>query len=331
MRGVTEDMTAPAPTPPTRQAFVYEQFGPPLDVLHLVERPVLPLGLKQLRVEMSLVPVNPSDLIPVTGAYAHRMQLPLVAGYEGVGRVVAAGPDHSALVGKRVLPLRAEGTWQTLVDCDAARAVPVPDDIPDLAAARGYINPLTALTMLRLWPVSGKTVLLSGAGSSCADYLGHWAFKQGAKRVIGIHRSDIHIARLKTLGIEPVSLGGQARIDAVARDTDVTFDALGGPVASRVLGLMGEGTRFIGYGLLSGKPVIAPAGYKAAFRRFHLRDHLAILSDRDWVASFDDLWPLVRSMTLPEVSIYPFVQWRRALAEAGRPGARKAILDFSGE
>ena len=324
-------MTAPAPTPPTRQAFVYEQFGSPLDVLRLAERPVLPLGLKQLRVEMSLVPVNPSDLIPITGAYAHRIQPPLVAGYEGVGRVVAAGPDHSALVGKRVLPLRGEGTWQTVVHCDVAHAVPVPDDIPDLVAARGYINPLAALTMLRLWPVSGKTVLLSGAGSSCADYLGHWAFKQGARRVVGIHRSDVHVARLKTLGIEPVSLGNQARIDAVARDADVTFDALGGPVASRILELMGKGTNFVGYGLLSGKPVIAPESYEAAFKRFHLRDHLATLSDRDWMASFDDLWPLLRSMTLPEVSIYPFTQWRRALAEAGRPGACKSILDFLGK
>ncbi|MAY60624.1 MAG: alcohol dehydrogenase [Rhizobiales bacterium] len=293
------------------------------------ELPVAELGAGRLRVAMSLVPVNPSDLIPMTGAYAHRIRLPAIAGYEGVGRVIAAGAGGSSLIGRRVLPLHGEGTWQTLVECNARHAVPVPDDVPDVLAARGYINPLAALIMLRLWPVKGRTVLLSGAGSSCADYLGFWALRQGAERVIGLHRSENRIARLKALGIEPVPLTDQVRIDRAARQADVTFDAIGGPVASRILGMMGEGASFVGYGLLSGEPVVAPPDLRAAFKRFHLRDHLAHLPDRDWAASFDDLWPLLRTMTLPEVHIHRFTEWRRALAEVGKRGARKPILDFS--
>ncbi|VDZ88844.1 alcohol dehydrogenase [Lelliottia amnigena] len=71
---------------------------------------------------MLFSPVNASDLIPMTGAYRHRTPLPAVAGYEGVG-VVTEGPPH--WLGKRVLPLRGQGTWQNSVDCPMALAVPV--------------------------------------------------------------------------------------------------------------------------------------------------------------------------------------------------------------
>ncbi|MFU1888403.1 alcohol dehydrogenase catalytic domain-containing protein [Bacillus wiedmannii] len=42
----------------------------------------------EVLVRMLVRPINPSDLIPVTGAYAHRIPLPNIPGYEGVGIVV---------------------------------------------------------------------------------------------------------------------------------------------------------------------------------------------------------------------------------------------------
>ena len=312
-----------------RRAFVYDRFGSPLDVLSLAERPVPELAEGRLRVSMSLVPVNPSDLIPVSGAYRHRMTLPGVVGYEGVGRVVGAVPDHSGLLGQRVLPLRGEGTWQTLVDCDARFAVLVPDDIPDDVAARAYINPLTALIMIEKWPVHGRHILLTGAGSSCANYIGRWALEMGAASVTGVYRSESRLDGLKALGIEPVHLSDQARIDAVSPAADVTFDALGGSVASRILAQMGTGATFVGYGLLTGQPVFAPDDLRAQFKRFHLRDHLAALSADEWQAGFAELWPRLRHADLPDVQIYPLSEWRSAIAETERPGSPKPLIDFT--
>ena len=40
---------------------------------------------------MLVRPINPSDLIPITGAYAHRIPLPNIPGYEGVGIVEDVG------------------------------------------------------------------------------------------------------------------------------------------------------------------------------------------------------------------------------------------------
>ncbi|MGU7802409.1 alcohol dehydrogenase, partial [Escherichia coli] len=97
---------------------------------------------------------------------------------------------------QRVLPLRGAGTWQRYLDIDPRWLVPVAEDIDDILAARGYINPLTAMLMLTRWPVAGKQVLLTAASSSCASLLGQWALAMGARSVSGIIRSPQHIARL---------------------------------------------------------------------------------------------------------------------------------------
>lgn len=93
-------------------AIVYDRYGPPAAVLTLKRLPLAPLAGGRVRVRMRFAPVNPSDLIPVTGAYRHRTRLPAVAGYEGLGEVVAAPYGSRLAAGQRVLPLRGGGTWQ---------------------------------------------------------------------------------------------------------------------------------------------------------------------------------------------------------------------------
>lgn len=87
-------------------AIVYDRYGPPAAVLTLKRLPLAPLAGGRVRVRMRFAPVNPSDLIPVTGAYRHRTRLPAVAGYEGLGEVVAAPYGSRLAAGQRVLPLR---------------------------------------------------------------------------------------------------------------------------------------------------------------------------------------------------------------------------------
>ncbi|HHL7218441.1 TPA: alcohol dehydrogenase, partial [Klebsiella pneumoniae] len=57
-------------------AIVYDRYGPPSAVLTLKRLPLAPLAGGRVRVRMRYAPVNPSDLIPVTGAYRHRTRLP---------------------------------------------------------------------------------------------------------------------------------------------------------------------------------------------------------------------------------------------------------------
>ncbi len=310
------------------KALIYRSFGSPIERLRLETAASPPPSPTRMRVAMTFAPVNPSDLIPITGAYAHRIRLPAVAGYEGVGRVVHAPDTHAALVGQRVLPLRGDGTWQTHVDCDPALAVPVPDTINDLVAARAYINPLAASTMLDAWPVAGKRVLLSGAGSACAELLGRWALERGAACVRGIHRSELRMHRLIACGIEPISIDDIRTVTAAAGDADLVFDALGGPVGSIVLDAMRERTVFIAYGLLSGQGIRPSGTPRARYERFHLRDSLATLSPDTWQRRFQRLWPALLRLDVPPVQVFALDDWRSAVEQTSRAGTAKPMLRF---
>jgi len=311
------------------QALWYRSFGPPADCLRLERAPLGERPASAIRVEMSVVPVNPSDLIPVTGAYRHRITLPSVAGYEGVGTVIETPPDYATLLGKRVLPLRGPGTWQTYVDCDPALAVPVPDDIDDIRAARAYINPLAAWTMLGAWPVTGKRVLLTAGGSVCADLLGQWARRQGAADVTAVYRSANRKAHLEDLAIVPVPLSDVSAIRDAAAAADLTFDALGGPIGTLILEAMGPGSRFISYGLLSGEPVTSSPGACADHLRFHLRDALAEMDAGTWQTQFRSLWPLLREAALPGTRTFPLARWKDALTDFATPGRPKPMIRFT--
>ncbi|MFZ5965486.1 zinc-dependent alcohol dehydrogenase family protein [Thalassococcus sp. BH17M4-6] len=301
-------------------ALRYAAFGDPRKVLRLESGTLPPVAPDALRIEMRYAPINPSDLIPITGAYSHLITPPMTAGYEGVGRVVSApaGSDHAS--GQRVLALRGAGTWQRFVDCDPAIAVPVPDDIPDTVAARAYINPLSALHLLRLWPVAGKHVMLTGAGSYIAALLAQWAYADGAASVTGVYRSPERLDWLRALGVQPLAERDSDRVVASARQADIVFDAVGGSLGSAVLGAMRSGTDCVGYGLLSGQPVLPPRGTLASHRRFHLRDVLRDMDAATWQDGFVRLWPRLRATRLPGTQEFEMARWREALDAFDAPG-----------
>ncbi|MGL4428863.1 MAG: zinc-dependent alcohol dehydrogenase family protein [Silvania sp.] len=300
-------------------ALCYRQFGEPESVLKAETAAKAPLNPGHLRVQMLLAPVNASDLIPITGAYRHRISLPAIAGYEGVGRVIAAPDDAAHLIGKRVLPLRGEGTWQQVVDCPAALAIPVPDTIPSPLAARAFINPLAAQLMLKLYPPRGKRVLLTAAGSDCAILLGQWAHRFGAREVFGIHRSPVHAARLQAMGIVPIAQHDSAAVQAVAADSDIVYDATGGEVAQAILNVMPATGEFICYGLLSGQPFSLQPHFPP-MRWFHIRNYLDALSPQAWQAEFDAIWSKMAESHYSDTIQLPFAAWQTALTDYRQAG-----------
>lgn len=311
------------------RALWYRSFGAPEEHLSLESKTLGKRPPDKLRVAMDLVPINPSDLIPITGAYRHRIALPAIAGYEGIGRVISGPPGTAHRVGARVLPVRGPGTWQDFVDCDAELAIAVPDDIDDHIAAQGYINPLAAWRMLERWPVDGKRILLTGAGSMCANLLGHWSRRFGACSVAGIYRSESRKMTLEALGVIPIALSDIPSIDAAASTADQVFDALGGQVASRILERLRPDACLISYGLLSGSPLTPAAGIGGRHLRFHLRDELARMNAETWRAQFQSLWPLIRSYPLfNHQRIYQVADWVEALQSSSKFDQPKPVLQF---
>lgn len=86
----------------------YYEFGNPLEVLKFENKTIKPPQAQEIIVRMLARPINPSDLIPIWGKYAHRISLPTIPGYEGVGIIEDVGPQFLKILSVNVYYLYEE-------------------------------------------------------------------------------------------------------------------------------------------------------------------------------------------------------------------------------
>jgi len=295
----------------TTRSLRYEAFGDPREVVRLHQSTVGDIPAGSALVRMRLCPVNPSDVIPVTGAYAHRVAPPQIAGYEGMGTVEAVRGTAPFRSGDRVLVTRHPGTWSEHLVVEHRKLIAVPAHIPDEVAARGSINPATCLLMLKKYPVAGKTVLVTGGGSTCALLLGEWARLHGAAGITIVVRSERARAVHAAGGARVVGVDEERELRTAAGSADIIFDGVGGLPGDRILASIRPDARFVSYGLLSGKP-LDERRFGPRLERFYLR--LAQdLADGVWRDLFVEIWRLLENVRLPEVELFPFENVRDAL------------------
>jgi NADPH:quinone reductase len=251
------------------KAIVFERFGEPRDVLQVRDVPAAEPGPGEVRVRMIASPVNPSDLMVVRGKYGRLPPLPATPGFEGVGKVEAAGPGFLRLLrglrpGRRVAVLNGRGgNWQEQVVVSARQAVPMPDDVPDDQAASFFVNPATALVMTR-WilnvPAAGW-LLQTAAGSA----LGRMVIRLGRHfgfRTINVVRRREQAEELRRLGGDEVICTAdenlQERVSAITRGAGVphAIDAVGGATALNVLQTLAPHGRLLVYGTLAAEPMM---------------------------------------------------------------------------
>ncbi|WP_429841902.1 zinc-dependent alcohol dehydrogenase family protein [Brevibacillus sp. FIR094] len=245
------------------QTVRYDQFGEPHEVLKVEQRLIEPLKQDEILVKMSARPINPSDVIPIRGAYKHRINLPAIPGYEGVGTVMDTGPfAPRSLIGKRVLPLRGEGTWQEYVKTPAELAIAVPNSIPDDIACRMYINPITTWVICNeTLKLSSHQVLIVNAANSAIGRLFIQLSALFGFRVIAIVRNARYTEELMQLGAWHVVDSSRVSIyDAIMSVTNgqgahASIDSIGGPDGLELAKSTRAGGIFLSLGLLSGVQV----------------------------------------------------------------------------
>lgn len=249
------------------KAIVFERFGEPREVLQVRDVPAPEPSSGEVRVRMTMSPINPSDLMTVRGQYGRLPTLPATPGFEGVGVVDAVGSGWLAKLrglkpGRRVAVLNGKGgNWQELVVLPAKQAVPVPDDLPDEQVAAFFVNPATALVMTqRVLQVSrGGWLLQTAAGSA----LGRMVIRLGKHvgfRTINIVRRLELAAELKQLGADAVIAGAEdipARVREITGGAMVPYalDCVGGPGVMAVLQSLAPQGRLLVYGTLSNEPI----------------------------------------------------------------------------
>ncbi|MFB5282133.1 zinc-dependent alcohol dehydrogenase family protein [Peribacillus sp. Hz7] len=287
----------------------FYEFGSPQNVLKVEDKSIEPPKDHQVLVRMLARPINPSDLIPIRGAYAQRISLPNIPGYEGVGIVEDVGPLVSKnLIGKRVLPLRGEGTWQEFVKTSAEFAVPIPDSIDDFTAAQMYINPVTAwVTCTEILKLRPNDVLLVNA---CGSSIGH-IFAQLSKvlgfRLIAVTRNNKYTEDLLHLGASYVIDTSKVPLYETVMEltngigADAAIDSVGGSFGNDLAFCVHPNGNFLTIGLLSGVQVnwaeiISKA--KVHANMFHLRNWNKNVSADKWQETFNRLINLINDKKL---------------------------------
>jgi trans-2-enoyl-CoA reductase len=102
----------------------YERRGPvPQDVIEAVEVETPALQAEEALIEVIAAPINPSDVMTLTGEYGQLPPLPAIGGREGVGRVAElCTVTGEVAIGQLVLLPRGCGSWSSHVVARAAGA-----------------------------------------------------------------------------------------------------------------------------------------------------------------------------------------------------------------
>ncbi|MFJ7755760.1 zinc-dependent alcohol dehydrogenase family protein [Peribacillus muralis] len=287
----------------------FHEFGSPQSVLKVERKKVQPPLEGEILVRMTTRPINPSDLLPIRGAYSHRIPLPAIPGYEGVGIVEEVGPSVSKnLIGKRVLPLRGEGTWQEYVRASADIAIVIPDSIENHVAAQLYINPLTAwlicTEVLALKP--DDALVVNACGSSIGRIFTQLSNILGFK-LIAVTRNDRYTDELLKLGADHViDTSSTSMIEAVMEMTKgcgakAAIDSVGGIAGSELASCVQPNGILLTIGLLSGQSVnwakISQLT-KVQVNMFHLRHWNKQASVRTWQETFNLLMGFIDDKSL---------------------------------
>jgi trans-2-enoyl-CoA reductase len=241
------------------KAVRFSTFGHPLKVVEVVEEPDAALKPGEARVEVLATPINPSDVLTLSGQYGQLPKLPATPGNEGVGRVVEVQGSTAVKPGDLVfLPIGA-GTWRTHLIAPAEHLLPLPPGTDVQQAAMMFINPPTADIMLREFVTlqPGDWVLQNAANSAVGRYVISLAKLAGYKTVNVVRREEL-AAELTALGADAVLVDSEKLPERVREVTGgakvrLALDAVGGDSTMRLGDSLATGGVVVNYGVMSGK------------------------------------------------------------------------------
>lgn len=242
----------------------------PQDVIEAVpfEKPTLAEG--QVLLEMLAAPINPSDVLTLTGQYGILPPLPAIGGNEGVAKVVEHGPGVTGPeIGQTVLLPMGIGTWATHMVAEAKTLIALPNGVDPIQLSMITINPPTASLMLSEFVdlKEGDWVIQNAANSGVGSYLVSLAKLRGLKTVNVVRRESL-VAPMLAAGADVVLVDGHVdglslakRVSAATEGADIMLgiDAVGGSATNRLGETLCDGATLVNYGAMSGEPcTLAP-------------------------------------------------------------------------
>lgn len=242
-----------------------EEFGDP-SVLVPEEVPEPVAGPGQTLIEVDSAGVNFGDVLVRRGEYFGRRALPVIPGWEVVGRVIAADPEGSFQAGDRVAALLDGNGYAERVAAPTKDVVTVPDHVSDQVALAMVIQGATAWRLLEtLTP--GERVLVSGAGSGVTHLLIQLARHRGAGEIVVVASSEEKARRVLELGADQAvrsdrgdSLEELLTAGLGGEKVDLVIDMIGGETLQAMLRQLRPGGRAVVYGVAGGVPAKISTG-----------------------------------------------------------------------
>ena len=256
----------------------YTERGPvPQASITAVEFTPPPLTQDQALIKVLAAPINPSDVLTLTGLYGMLPPLPAIGGNEGVGVVAELGPGTtSPAVGQTVLLPVGGGTWASHMVAEASKLMQLPNGVDPLQLAMMTVNPPTAHLMLQEFVdlQAGEYVIQNAANSGVGEYLIQLAKIRGLKTV-NIVRRESAVAAVAAMGGDVVLVDGPGLAKRVAEATEnakirLAIDAVGGKSTDNLANCLTQGGTLVNYGMMSGDScVMSPSSF--VFRDVTLR------------------------------------------------------------
>jgi NADPH:quinone reductase-like Zn-dependent oxidoreductase len=259
--------------PATMRAVQLKDYEGKPGSLTVAEVPVPRPGPGEVLVRVAASPVNPSDLMFITGNYGFKKQLPATPGFEGSGTVVETGGGMMArfMKGRRVAcaaadPKSTSGMWAEYIVTAANFCVPLRKDVDLEQGATMLVNPLTAWAMVDEARRGGHRAMVQTAAASA---LGRMVIRLGEKfslPVINVVRRAEQVELLRSMGSEYALNSSDSGFDDQLRalchklGASISFEAVAGEMSGRILRAQPEGSRMLVYGGLSMQGVTLDPG-----------------------------------------------------------------------
>ena len=321
----------------------FSEMGNPADVIKIKEYSPRPLKSGQVRVKVLAAPINPSDLLQISGNYGVDPVLPSNPGSEGVGRVVETSAEVKNLMVGQLVLLASGGTWRDEIVAPAAGFLPLPnmgplsDEVIE-QLAMSAVNPLTALLMLTSFVdvKKGQWIAQSAANSAVGGYVIQLAKQRGIKTVNIVRREGL-AEELKSKGADVVLIDGPDLAAQIAKATGnapvvLALDPVGGETYSRLADSLGYSGTLVTYGVLSGQPAILNTGNiifnDTRLRGFWLYKWYQSADMKTKQATFGQVIPLIVNGTLKANvdSRYSVDEIKQAVTRAAERGRNGKVL-----
>lgn len=293
----------------------------------------------EVLIKMVACPINPADILLLTGRHFYKPTLPAFVGIEGAGRIVALGDGVREFAIGDLVAIPFGGTWREFMTMKATDLLSVPPQTDTLQVAMMSVNLVTAAGLLE-GLATGSWVIQNAANSAVGQLVIRLARHRGIKTVNIVRRAEL-VPELQAIGADAVLVGNEDLSQRVAQAVNNEpvlrgLDAVAGEASGTLHRSISEGGELICYGLLNSDQIVLGAA-DVVFRTVTIKGYsrLRVLRQMnperiaELIAELSHLLQTgVLSSTVEQV--YPFEQVHQAVEHANRPGrSGKILLSFT--